>query len=260
VLVDAVYETYSSGSLPEVVEAMSALRRVLGVALFIAAPIAREWSSHVLRFISAAWIVVPFYALGGSKLALHALVGALVNMVFSACIYSAYEEALYDLQGLRDLFLASPLTSLEFRAGLALGILLTTIPSIAACIAAMLSLARCSLLSAVLVVLMIPVLWALSVLVGYLIPVRRNVLATGNIIRVLSIVLVAVPPIYYPLSAWPRPLQPIAFAVPTFNVAEVIKHLIGIERGTHTLEAAVIALIVELAALTIAVLLRERRG
>ncbi len=67
------------------------------------------------------------------------------------------------------------------------------------------------------------VLWAVSVLIGYLVPVRRNVFATDNVIRVLTIVLVVLPPIYYPLTAWPPQVRILAYAIPTFNVSELIK-------------------------------------
>ncbi len=73
---------------------LTSLRRLLGVALFISIPISKEWSSHVIRFLSSTWLEISFYAFEGKALAIHALVGALINMVFSACIYSAYEETL----------------------------------------------------------------------------------------------------------------------------------------------------------------------
>ncbi len=224
------------------------IRRVLGVALFIAKPISREWSSHLLMLISSLWIVIPFYAFGGKALAAHALVGALMNMVFSVCIYSAYEEALYALQGIRDLFLASPLRGFELRAGIALGVFLTTTPSVVVCLIPLLAVTRCSFLQFVLVVAIIIVLWIVSTLIGYLIPVRRNILATGNIIRILSLALIALPPVYYPLSVWPEPLRPIAYAVPTFNIAQLMKIALGIEPYTlQQVAIIVLALAIEIA-------------
>jgi len=223
---------------------LATLRRVLGVALFIAAPISKEWSSHVLRLASSLWIVVPFYAFGGEVLAGHALVGALVNTVFSVCIFSAYEETLYALQGLRDLFLASPLTSLEYRVGLSLGILITAIPSIAICSVPLIAMTKCGPQQVALLIALIIALWAISTLIGYLIPVRRNPLATGNMIRLLSLALIAIPPVYYPISAWPGWLRPIAYAIPTFNIAQLMKMILGIE-SQKQLATVVTALVVE---------------
>ena len=156
----------------------------------------------------------------------------MINIVFSVCIYSAYEETLYAIEGLRDFFLASPLTSFEFRAGLALGIFLTALPSVAVCLAMLFIMAGCGVTELLLTIFMVLVPWLLSVLMGYLIPIRRNVLATGNIIRVLTIVFVVLPPIYYPLTAWPKPLRMLAYVFPTFNISEFMKIVLRIEQYT----------------------------
>jgi len=231
---------------------LTPLRRLLGVALFIAIPISREWSSHVLRFVSAIWVIIPFYAFGGEALATHALIGALINMVFSTCIYSAYEEVLYSIEGIRDFFLASPLTDLEFRAGLSLGIFLTTLPSIVICLVPLFILTKSGPSEVVLIIMMLSILWAVSTLIGYLIPIRKNVLATGNVIRVLTLVLVAIPPVYYPLHVWPEQIRPLTYLFPTFNIAELMKLTLKIEPPTpqHTATTAT-ALAIEAAIITL---------
>ncbi len=240
---------------------LTPLRRLLGVALFIAVPISKEWSSHVIRFLSSIWLIIPFYAFGGKTLAIHALIGALISIVFSACIYSAYEEALYAIEGLRDFFLASPLTSFEFRVGLALGIFLTTLPSVAVCLLMIFILTKCCIIKLLLVVFMTLILWITSVLIGYLVPVRMDVLATGNIIRILTIVFVVLPPIYYPLTVWPEPLRILAYAIPTFNISEIMKIILGVEQCTQQhLMTTIIAFIIEFLVITSLVYKRAKLG
>ncbi len=203
-------------------------KRILGIALFIAIPIARSWSSHVIRFLSAIWIAIPFYAFGGNTLLVYALIGALINMILSACIYSAYEEALYSLEGIRDFFLASPLSRFEFRAGLSLGIFITTIPSMLVCLVLLIMITKPSVIEILELVLLIIALWIFSTLIGYLVPIKRNILETGNIIRVITIVLIALPPVYYPISVWPEQLRFLAYAIPTFIFAELMRVILGV--------------------------------
>jgi len=224
---------------------LTSLRRIVGVALFVSWGMMKDWSSHVLRLLLSAWVAVPFYAFGGGRAALHALVGAAVSAVFTTCIFSAYEEAIYDIYfKLRDFFLASPLTGFEFRAGIALGLFLTDIPSLVVILAPLFAFSGSPAGNIVLSLVVLLALWAASVLMGYLIPILRNPLATGNVVRIITLVFTALPPVYYPLEAWPEPLRPLAYPFPTFCAAELIRLLLGLqpyEAGRLLLAAAALA-------------------
>ncbi len=241
---------------------ITSIRKVLGVALFLATPMVKEWSSHLLMLLPAIWIVIPFYAFGGKALASYALIGATINIIFSVTIFSAYEETLYDIYDkLRDFFLASPLTSFEFRTGLAFGLLLTALPSLVICLTPLFLMTKSAGPREIVVtVALLLVLWIVATLIGYLIPITKNPLATGNLVRIISFIFTVLPPIYYPLSIWPEPLRPVAYAFPTFCVAELIRTVLGLEPySSARVTAAIIALTIEFTVIALLAYKRVKR-
>ncbi len=202
--------------------------RVLGVALLVSSRGLRSWSVYVSSLLSTFWFLVVFYILGGVKLVPHVLVGALVSSVFSGCAHSAVYDAYYGLIGLRDAFLASPVTSFEFRVGVALGHLFPSLSTAVVYAATLLLLTGAGPLDVLVLVLLVMLLWALGVSIGYLVP-SKDFMSAGPKISLVTRILTLLPPIYYPSYVLPELVRPLAYLAPTYNISEIIKMMLNVE-------------------------------
>ncbi len=223
---------------------MISMHRALGVALLVSSRGLRSWSVYVSSLLSTFWFLVVFYILGGVKLVPHVLVGALVSSVFSGCAHSAVYDAYYGLIGLRDAFLASPVTSFEFRVGVALGHLLPSLSTAVVYAAVLVLLTGASPLEVLVLVLLVVLLWALGVSIGYLVP-AKDLMGAGPKISLVTRILTLLPPIYYPSYVLPEPVRPLAYLAPTYNASEIIKAALGVEPFTlgHIATCAVLLLV-----------------
>jgi len=203
------------------------LRGILGVALLVSRRGFRAWQAYLSSLLSTVWLLAIFYALGGSTFLPHAVVGAIISLVLSGSASSAVYEAYYSLIKLRDAFLASPLSALGFRVGVALGTLLPSLPTLLAYCALLplvTSAAPLGLVASILVT--VPLTWIMGVLLGYV--VARGDLNASPKINLLNRILTLLPPIYYPSSVLPRWLRPLAHLAPTYNISELMKSQLGI--------------------------------
>jgi len=170
-----------------------------------------------------------FYVLGGFSLLPHAIVGAIISLTFSGSSMSAVYDAYYNLIGLRDVFLASPLSALEFRIGVALGTFLPSISTLLAYYVLLFLLAsNVSLPMFLLAVLFVTIVtWVVGILLGYII--AKEDLNASSKISLVNKLLTLLPPIYYPSRILPSEIRPIAYLAPTYNISEITKMLLGTE-------------------------------
>jgi len=183
--------------------------------------------SYISSLLGTVWFLVIFYVLGGIKLVPHVLVGAVVASIFGSCIVSSTYDAYYKAIGLKDLFLASPLSSIEFRFGIALGYLIPTFIQATPYLILLFIFSKPSIYSVPLMALLIIVLWLIAVLTGYMIP-STDFMSLGPRISLVSKILTMIPPIYYPLDILPMYVRPLAYIAPTFNISELMKIVLGI--------------------------------
>lgn len=206
---------------------MISLKRTLGIALLISKRGFRAWTSYVSSLLGTLWFLVIFYILGGIRLVPHVLVGAVVASIFGSCIVSSTYDAYYKAIGLKDLFLASPLSSIEFRFGIALGYLIPTFIQTTPYLVLLFILSKPNIYSVLLIALLIIVLWLIAVLIGYILP-STDFMSLGPRIGLVSKILTMIPPIYYPLDILPTYVRPLAYIAPTFNISELMKTVLGI--------------------------------
>ena len=227
------------GCFPED-DKMISLRRTLGIALLISKRGFRAWTSYVSSLLGTVWFLVIFYILGGIRLVPHVLVGAVVASIFGSCIVSSTYDAYYKAIGLKDLFLVSPLSSIEFRFGLALGYFIPTFIQTTPYLVLLFIISKPKIYFIPLMALLMIALWLIAVLIGYMIP-STDFMSLGPRISLVSKILTMIPPIYYPIDILPIHVRPLAYIAPTFNISELMKTVLGIvpAQADHVLKCTI---------------------
>jgi len=203
------------------------LRGILGVALLVSRRGFRAWQAYLSSLFSTVWMLILFYMLGSRSFLPHVTVGAILSLTLSGSSSSAVYDAYYNLIGLRDAFLASPVSALEFRTGVALGTFLPSLPTLLAYCTLLFFIADASPLTIILATSATALLtWVVGVFLGYI--VARGDLNAGPKIDLLSHLLTMLPPIYYPADILPRELRALAHLAPTYNISELAKSMLGV--------------------------------
>ncbi|RLE66352.1 MAG: hypothetical protein DRJ34_05470 [Thermoprotei archaeon] len=222
------------------------LKSILGVALLESRRGFRAGYAYISSILSTVWLLIFFYILGGPSFLPHVVIGSIISLILSVSGSSAIYDAYYDLIKLRDIFLASPVSPLEFRIGIALGNLLPSIPTLSAYFILLFFITNVSLACFFITTFVtILITWIMGVFIGYI--VSRGDLNAGPKINLVNKLLTLLPPIYYPTSLLPKELRFLAYLVPTYNISELVKCQLNIAfSGTYHIEICTIFLVFQL--------------
>ncbi len=207
-----------------------ALARIIAIAIMIARRGVKSWFSYATSALLNLWLMFMFAAFGIQRVALHVLVGAIIYTLFSSCMLSVVYDAYYEAIKLRELFLASPLSRIEFLLGISLGhMMAATIMSIP--YEAILAYLRPTPLIVLVYVFIALSSWIVATCIGYLIP-SRDPFTVGPKASLIASLMTLLPPVYYPDTLLPSQARYLLAAIPTYSIAKISKVLLGIERGS----------------------------
>ena len=164
--------------------------------------------------------------------------GALIGVgIEGALIYSMVWSGL-SLQGdlshlkndfkLQDMIVSSPTTARMYLAGMAASEIIYSLPALlvlAALAGLYISAPAIAFLE---IVAVLAVMFVFSVSLGFLLSTfTSDVVQSWAFAGIVSTVLSALPPVYYPISYIPQPLQYLAYLSPATYAAEILQNAIG---------------------------------
>jgi ABC-2 type transport system permease protein len=207
----------------------------------------------LVAFPASYFLVMTLLA--GTQLGRHALIGAIVGFAVNAGVVSLPQIVLlYRYRGLHDMIVASPVPRGSYVIGLAASRLIYVAPPLAATLA-LLAIVTGDTVSPWRLLAVLPLAalcWLVGSLLGF--TVVRGLASPSSVSalsNMLGLLLVLLPPVYYPLDLLPGWLHWPALAVPTANCAELMRIVLGQSSAGASelaLQVAVLASICGLAA------------
>lgn len=130
------------------------------------------------------------------------------------------------------------MSPVEYMLGLALSRLLGALPSLLIFMGVLAYLGVLTFSNLAFVVGIIIFSWLLSSLLAFTISTNiKNVVHVDALSSLLSMTLVLIPPVYYPLSRLPAIFQKLALLIPTTYIAELMRIVFGLSNSSASLYA-----------------------
>ncbi|BAD84420.1 ABC-type multidrug transport system, permease component [Thermococcus kodakarensis KOD1] len=213
-------------------------RAIISIAYLNITGLLRSPLWIVPQILTPIAMVLILFIFGGKDLALYALVGALVALTVSTSISLSRLVVLLKFIGFQDIFVASPVSPVEYMLGLALSRLLGALPSLLIFMGVLAYLGVLTFSNLAFVVGIIIFSWLLSSLLAFTISTNiKNVVHVDALSSLLSMTLVLIPPVYYPLSRLPAIFQKLALLIPTTYIAELMRIVFGLSNSSASLYA-----------------------
>lgn len=202
---------------------------VLPIALLPGRGSMRQPLVYVALVAFPASFFVVLTLLAGSQLSRHALIGAIVGFATNAGVVSLPQLVLlYRYRGLQDMLATSPASRTSYMVGLAASRLIYVAPPLIATAVLFAVVADVPPLRLLAIVPLAALCWLVGSLLGFAVvrtwATPTSVSALSNM---LGLLLVLLPPVYYPISLLPDWLHWPVLVVPTANCAELMRVVLG---------------------------------
>jgi ABC-2 type transport system permease protein len=180
--------------------------------------------------------LIPFaflfivFVIGGGRYTHMAFAGSLVSAAASYGLATGNNIISWKVDyKLQDIFVASPVSSFTYMAGIALAELLFGLPAFVLLASFVVIFSSNFLFSGVIVTVMVLLVWASTSSIGYFISTRAtHPRFVESFIAFLRIAIVVVPPVFYPVSIVPtEELRYISFAIPTTQASLILQYGMG---------------------------------
>ena len=172
-------------------------------------------------------IVITFVSHG--SLFGTAIEGGLIMTFFSSGI--ALQSDLSHLKNdfkLQDMVVSSPTSSRLYMGGMTLAEIVYSIPSLTILIALAGIYLHPTFLQIAILSIVLLLMFAISVAIGFMLSTFSNdVVQSYAFSRLLQLLFATLPPVYYPISYIPAPLNYIAYLSPTTYAAEIMQSATG---------------------------------
>jgi ABC-2 type transport system permease protein len=153
-----------------------------------------------------------------------AIQGGLIMIFFSSGI--ALQSDLSHLKNdfkLQDMIVSSPTSARIYMSGMALAEIVYSIPAIAILITLVAIYLQPSLLQIAILSSVLLLMFAISVAIGFMLSTfSSDVVQSYAFSRLLSLLFATLPPVYYPITYVPEPLNYLAYLSPTTYAAEIM--------------------------------------
>jgi len=182
-------------------------------------------------FAISALVLVPltpvmYLRLFGMNI-VHGLAGALVANIVMVGLNITSDLVFYRKKlKLQDMFVASPLSPVSYVLGFAFSSLLVILPGLLVLIG-LIYVVHGIRFGVLLLLCALILTWIMSIALAYMIATRvENPIHIGTASTVTSILLVILPPVYYPLQLIPHPYRLVALIAPTTYPAHLIRSIL----------------------------------
>ncbi|MFA7397336.1 MAG: ABC transporter permease [Candidatus Bathyarchaeia archaeon] len=182
--------------------------------------------------------VVAFVSSG--ELIGTAIQGGLIMIFFSSGI--ALQSDLSHLKNdfkLQDMVVSSPTSAKMYMGGMALAEIIYSIPGIAILVTLAAIYLQPNLIQITVLTAVLLLIFAVSIAIGFMLStISNDVVQSYAFSRLLSLLFATLPPVYYPITLVPYPLNYIAYLSPTTYAGEIMHATTGfIELSTLRLAA-----------------------
>jgi ABC-2 type transport system permease protein len=174
-------------------------------------------------------LFVLFVITGGDYVD-FAILGSMVMALVTVGLAVGQDVVTYRVEHkLQDIIVSSPISSLTYMMGLALGQLLFGVPSLVILAILVVYLGGMSLFYIPLFIAMIFLMWGTMSAIGFLISSRISHQRTTNqVITTVNIGLGVLPPVYYSVDLLPQQLHYLAYFVPTTHASLILQYMSGL--------------------------------
>jgi len=209
------------------------LRNILILAWFNSVPIFREPFTLMLLIIISGLPVIFAYVFAGPNLLPYTLVGGMISSIaFIGLIISQDVWNYKHWMKLQDMFVASPVTQLEYSTGLALSAFLISIPGLILFLLLLISSRNVNIFSLLLGFIAILLLWFATSSIGFFLGTYiKNPRYLGPFSNLIGLVLTFIPPVYYPPDLLPHPFRELSMLIPTTLTANILRNAFGLGNG-----------------------------
>src|SRR5437667_3022859 len=210
----------------------SRIREAMYIGLFDALPLLRDPMLLVVISLFSFLPVIFIFVFADQASARQSLIGAIV-LTFSFTGLFASQSVYFNKQWFRfqDMFVASKVSPASYALGLSLSGLVVALPGVVVASVFLLLSGASSAAGVVLLLATAFLLWIGLVFVGFAIgATTKNARRANSIPQVLSIALVFLPPVYYPLERLHDipTAQAVAMLIPTTHAAQLAKYYFGL--------------------------------
>ena len=129
---------------------------------------------------------------------------------------------------LQDMIVSSPTSAKMYMGGMALAEIVYSIPGIAILIALTAIYLQPALIQIAILTTVLVLMFAISVAIGFMLSTfSSDVVQSYAFSRLLSLLFATLPPVYYPITLVPYPLNYLAYLSPTTYAAEIMHSTMG---------------------------------
>lgn len=209
------------------------IRRVRQM-LAVAALLTRGSLRQPLVYVSIVSIPLSYFLLmtllEGVKLGLHALLGAAVAFGFNAGVVSLPQIVLmYRFRRLQEMMLAGPVSPLIYLVGVAVSRLFFMAPGLLALILVLAWIGGMALHQLLVIMLLMLLSWFIGSLLGFVLAsMWENPVTVSSAANMAGLLMILLPPVYYPADLLPASLRWLVTIIPTANIAQLMRMVAGL--------------------------------
>ncbi len=179
-------------------------------------------------------IVITFVSHG--TLLPVAIAGALIMTMISAG--TSMQQDLSHLKNdfkLQDMIVSSPTSALVYLVGMAISEVVYSIPALAVLIVLAAVYVHATLLGIVAMFFVVLIMFVFAVSLGFVLStLTSDVVQSWAFAGIVSTILSALPPVYYPITYIPLPWQYLAYLSPATYAAEIMQNTVGLTTFSAT--------------------------
>lgn len=128
----------------------------------------------------------------------------------------------------QDMIVSSPTSAWVYLVGMAVSEIIFIVPSLAVLLILAFIFIHATLLSALVVVAVIALMYVFATVFGFFLStITTDILQSWAFTGILSVLLTAIPPVYYPITYIPTPWRYIAYISPTTYAAGIVQSALG---------------------------------
>jgi ABC-2 type transport system permease protein len=157
-----------------------------------------------------------------------AVAGSLVMALVGYGLALGQDISLYKIEyKMQDVFVASPISPLVYMLGLALSELLYGLPALIVLISLAVFFST-SIAFLPLLLLNVFFIWGTMSSIGFFLSSHMlHMRNATQLISFVNVIIAVVPPVFYPISTLPEPLQIISYFVPTTHASLMLQYSMG---------------------------------
>jgi ABC-2 type transport system permease protein len=180
-------------------------------------------------------IVITFVSHG--TLLPVAIAGALIMTMISAG--TSMQQDLSHLKNdfkLQDMIVSSPTSSVVYLVGMALSEIVYSLPALVVLIILASIFVHATLLGAIAMFFVVMIMFVFAVSLGFVLStLTSDVVQSWAFAGIVSTILSALPPVYYPITYIPTPWQYLAYLSPATYAAEIMQNVVGLTSFSSTM-------------------------